>query len=116
MSLAACRSVLLPLTLCMALGACGQFTRPGATAADLERDRAACSRADPRLTAEYDRLTAERARWFEVMQRSQFNSPAYLQAEANHRAVVQERDRMSWPREQAFQRCMRERGWTWTSS
>jgi hypothetical protein len=102
--------------LCVALVGCGRFTRPGATAADLERDRELCSRADPRLTAEYDRLTAERARWFSVMPSSRFNSPAYLTAEANHAAVSRERDRLSYPREQAFQRCMRSRGWTWTTS
>lgn len=106
-------ALLLP---CLALSACGRFTRPGATEADLQRDRDQCSRADPRLTAEHDRLTAERARWFSAMQSARFNSPAYIHAEANHAEIVRQRDRLSYPREQAFQACMRNRGWSWTTS
>ena len=106
----------LTLGLALTLSGCGQFTRPGATEADLTRERAACNNADPQLNAQYDRLTAERARAFDAMQRAPFNSPAYLQAEAAHRAVVNQRDRLSYPREQAFQRCMRARGWVWTTS
>jgi hypothetical protein len=68
--------VLAVLILCAALVGCGRFTRPGATAADLERDRGLRSRADPRLAAEYDRLTAERARRFSVMPSSRCNAPA----------------------------------------
>lgn len=110
--------------LALLLAACGgQYTKPGAGPADLERDRAACNR-DPQvaaLSAEYEKLRQDRAAWFDAtlrfpMAARRANTPDYVHTVRQHEIASRLSENKGDEMRSAHGDCLRRRGWTYTRS
>ncbi len=110
--------------LAILLAACGgQYTKPGAGPADLERDRAACNndRQVASLSAEYEKLREDRAAWFSnvlahPMEARRANTPSYANAVRQHRIASDLSERKGDEMRAAHHECLRRRGWAITRS
>lgn len=100
------------LFLCLILAGCGgKLVKPGATAADLARDEAACNQQYKSLKDQSEAARRDRAYWFNEMQGQRPNTVGFINAERNWDAASREQDRKQREYQHEAYQCVKRKGW-----